>query len=135
MNYFLTAEGMEPTGMDANALMRHLNNTDEHRISATFRKNFTETVDHPNVLFAKKGTSYSELTKQYEWREHTYPVGMNSNDRLAHAATQNIVYIINEIGLFNFSPKVVTMELYTLDSTDLNAQMRRIAIDNLMGTL
>lgn len=135
MNYFLTQEGLIPTGMDASALMQHLNNTDERNISPNFRKNFTETIEHPNLLFVKKGTVFLELTKNYAWREHEHPKGMGSDERLAHAAAQNIVYLIAQIGFFTFSPKVFTMELYTLDSTNINAQMRRISIDNIMGNL
>lgn len=135
MNYFLTFTGLEPTGMTPEELMRYIKNTDEQNISPTFRRNFIDTVEHPNVLFVKKDTRFDDLTNHYAWRMHDYPKGMNSEERLAHAAEQNIVYVIAEIGYFKFSPKVVTMELYTLDSTRINTEMRRASIDNIMGTI
>lgn len=137
MNYFLTPEGLEPTGLKPNDLMRHLlYRATEQDISQFFRDKFAEVVLLPNILFRKNWHSLEELGKVHEFRNHVLPrPDITPEECVYDAANHNIVYLISGIGYFNNEPGIFKADMYTMDSSKVNAAMRRVLIDEVLETL
>lgn len=133
MNYFLTQDGIEPTGMDAHNLFLHMKFGVLGNSEVKTFNFFKEIIELPFVVFRHQNYALHHIHRDYNvigtGQCRVEEIGYRVLDAYANGKCSLIYFVThdNEFG------DVVRM--YTIAQADFDIMMRPVVIDEILKTL